>query len=206
MDTAEDIPEHNLVRLLQEHPAGLSSRRIGAILNKPAHVVMGWLVALQKEGKTKLKNGSLWQWTGPLPQAPVSGSRRPGTAAVSGITGTARLPDARKGIPHNTRWAAFRKLCLYYAECVRLEDRAKVYEYAEKENRRFLMLGHGIDWHAISSGAPVALSVPDQWSDFVRHISGQYVTWRGTSAFAKDLQRRGIRHVVASPRRPQTLG
>ncbi|MFB3894009.1 MAG: DDE-type integrase/transposase/recombinase, partial [Phycisphaerae bacterium] len=34
----------------------------------------------------------------------------------------------------------------------------------------------------------------------------QYVTWRGTSAFAKELQRRGIRHVVASPRRPQTLG
>jgi transposase InsO family protein len=34
----------------------------------------------------------------------------------------------------------------------------------------------------------------------------QYVTWRGTSAFAKELQRRGIRQVVASPRRPQTLG
>ena len=34
----------------------------------------------------------------------------------------------------------------------------------------------------------------------------QYVTWRGTSAFAKELQRRGIQHVVASPRRPQTLG
>jgi transposase InsO family protein len=34
----------------------------------------------------------------------------------------------------------------------------------------------------------------------------QYVTWRGTSAFAKELQRRGVRHVVASPRRPQTLG
>lgn len=34
----------------------------------------------------------------------------------------------------------------------------------------------------------------------------QYVTWRGTSAFARELQRRGIQHVVASPRRPQTLG
>ena len=34
----------------------------------------------------------------------------------------------------------------------------------------------------------------------------QYVTWRGTSAFAKELQKRGIQHVVASPRRPQTLG
>jgi hypothetical protein len=34
----------------------------------------------------------------------------------------------------------------------------------------------------------------------------QYVTWRGKSAFAKELEQRGIRHVVASPRRPQTLG
>jgi transposase InsO family protein len=34
----------------------------------------------------------------------------------------------------------------------------------------------------------------------------QYVTWRGKSAFAKELEGRGIRHIVASPRRPQTLG
>jgi len=34
----------------------------------------------------------------------------------------------------------------------------------------------------------------------------QYVTWRGKSAFARELEKRGIRHVVASPRRPQTLG
>lgn len=34
----------------------------------------------------------------------------------------------------------------------------------------------------------------------------QYVTWRGKSAFTKELEKRGIRQVVASPRRPQTLG
>jgi hypothetical protein len=34
----------------------------------------------------------------------------------------------------------------------------------------------------------------------------QYVTWRGKSAFAKLLERRGIRHIVARPRHPQTLG
>jgi transposase InsO family protein len=34
----------------------------------------------------------------------------------------------------------------------------------------------------------------------------QYVTWRGTSAFAKECKRKGIRQIVARPRRPQTLG
>ena len=34
----------------------------------------------------------------------------------------------------------------------------------------------------------------------------QYVTWRGKSAFAKELERRGIRHVIASPHRPQSMG
>src|SRR5262249_14737263 len=34
----------------------------------------------------------------------------------------------------------------------------------------------------------------------------QYVTWRGKSAFSKELDRRGIRQIVAAPRHPQTLG
>ena len=34
----------------------------------------------------------------------------------------------------------------------------------------------------------------------------QYVTWRGTSQFTKELQKRGVRQIVAAPRRPQTLG
>jgi transposase InsO family protein len=34
----------------------------------------------------------------------------------------------------------------------------------------------------------------------------QYVTWRGKSAFSRELEKRGIRQIVASPRRPQTLG
>ena len=34
----------------------------------------------------------------------------------------------------------------------------------------------------------------------------QYVTWRGKSAFARECEQRGIRQIVASPHRPQTLG
>ena len=34
----------------------------------------------------------------------------------------------------------------------------------------------------------------------------QYVTWRGKSAFASECEKRGIKHIVATPRHPQTLG
>jgi hypothetical protein len=34
----------------------------------------------------------------------------------------------------------------------------------------------------------------------------QYVTWRGTSRFAEECAKRGVKHIVATPRRPQTLG
>ena len=34
----------------------------------------------------------------------------------------------------------------------------------------------------------------------------QYVTWRGKSAFVKELEKRGIKHILARPRHPQTLG
>jgi transposase InsO family protein len=34
----------------------------------------------------------------------------------------------------------------------------------------------------------------------------QYMTWRGKSAFTRLLERRGIKHLVARPRHPQTLG
>jgi transposase InsO family protein len=34
----------------------------------------------------------------------------------------------------------------------------------------------------------------------------QYVTWRGKSQFTRHLEKRGVRQIVAKPRRPQTLG
>jgi transposase InsO family protein len=34
----------------------------------------------------------------------------------------------------------------------------------------------------------------------------QYVTWRGKSAFARELEKRGIKHLVSAPQHPQTLG
>ena len=34
----------------------------------------------------------------------------------------------------------------------------------------------------------------------------QYLSWRGKSAFRKEMEKQGIRHIVSRPRHPQTLG
>lgn len=77
------------------------------------------------------------------------------------------------------------------------------------DHSRFLV-GYGL--HATASGALVrevfeaaivAFGAP---REVLTDNGPQYVTWRGTSAFTKHCEKRGIKHVVAKPRRPETLG
>src|SRR5262249_33603205 len=71
-------------------------------------------------------------------------------------------------------------------------------------------VGYGL--HASQSGALVlevlraALAGYGTPQEFLTDNGSQYVTWRGKSAFSKELEKRGIRQVVAAPRHPQTLG
>jgi transposase InsO family protein len=77
------------------------------------------------------------------------------------------------------------------------------------EHSRFIT-GYGL--HASQSSAlvlevlRVALASYGAPQEILTDNGSQYVTWRGKSAFARELEKRGIRQVVAAPRRPQTLG
>ena len=91
----------------------------------------------------------------------------------------------------------------------------------KRQNRRVYLVSFlddhsrfvtGFGLHASQSSALVlevlrasldAFAVPQE---ILTDNGSQYVTWRGTSAFARELHKRGIRQVVASPRHPQTLG
>jgi len=77
------------------------------------------------------------------------------------------------------------------------------------DNSRFLT-GYGL--HASQStalvlevvrAAIVAYGTPQE---MLTDNGSQYVTWRGTSAFHREMDKRGIKHIVAKPQRPQTLG
>ncbi len=77
------------------------------------------------------------------------------------------------------------------------------------DHSRFLT-GYGL--HASQSAALVlevfraALTGYGVPEEVLTDNGSQYVTWRGKSAFTKELEKRGVRQVVASPHRPQMLG
>jgi transposase InsO family protein len=86
----------------------------------------------------------------------------------------------------------------------------RVHLVAFMDDHSRFVVGYGL--HATASGALVRevfesgitnYGPPDE---VLTDNGSQYVTWRGKSAFARLCERRGIRHIVASPRRPQTLG
>jgi transposase InsO family protein len=86
----------------------------------------------------------------------------------------------------------------------------RVYLVAFMDDHSRFITGFGL--HASQSAALVlevlraAITSYGNPQEILTDNGTQYVTWRGKSAFARELEKRGIRHVVASPRRPQTLG
>jgi transposase InsO family protein len=77
------------------------------------------------------------------------------------------------------------------------------------DHSRFIV-GYGL--HATASAALVievmraAIANYQAPGEILTDNGSQYVTWRGKSAFARECETRGIRQIVAAPRRPQTLG
>jgi len=91
----------------------------------------------------------------------------------------------------------------------------------KRQNRRVYLVGFmddhsrfivGYGLHASQSTALVLEAVRSAIANYgvpkeiLTDNGSQYVTWRGQSAFSKELVAKGIKHIVARPRRPQTLG
>ena len=86
----------------------------------------------------------------------------------------------------------------------------RVYLVAFMDDHSRFLVSYGL--HASQSSALVlevlraAVSSHGSPEEILTDNGSQYVTWRGKSAFTAELEKRGVRQVVASPRHPQTLG
>src|SRR5262245_13312202 len=86
----------------------------------------------------------------------------------------------------------------------------RVYLVAYMDDHSRFLVSYGL--HASQSAALVlevlraGLASHGTPEEILTDNGSQYVTWRGKSAFSRELEKRGVRQVVASPRHPQTLG
>ncbi len=89
-------------------------------------------------------------------------------------------------------------------------QRRRVHLVAYMDDHSRFIVGYGL--HASASGALVREVFESSIANFgapkeiLTDNGTQFQTWRGKSAFTKLCERRGIKQVVARPRRPQTLG
>jgi transposase InsO family protein len=86
----------------------------------------------------------------------------------------------------------------------------RVYLVAFMDDHSRFIVGYGL--HASQSSALVlevlraSLAGYGTPEEIMTDNGSQYVTWRGKSAFTRELEKHGIKQIVARPRRPQTLG
>jgi transposase InsO family protein len=86
----------------------------------------------------------------------------------------------------------------------------RVYMVAFMDDHSRFLTGYGL--HGSQSTAMVlevvraAMLAYGPPQEMLTDNGSQYVTWRGTSAFHREMDKRGIKHIVAKPQRPQTLG
>jgi transposase InsO family protein len=86
----------------------------------------------------------------------------------------------------------------------------RVYLVAFMDDHSRFVTGYGL--YASQSAALVlevvraAIGAYGPPQEILTDNGSQYVTWRGKSAFTRELEKRGIRQIVARPHRPQTLG
>jgi transposase InsO family protein len=86
----------------------------------------------------------------------------------------------------------------------------RVYLVGFMDDHSRFIVGYGL--HASQSTAltlevmRAAIASYGRPEEVLTDNGSQYVTWRGTSAFTKECQKRGIKQIVSAPKHPQTLG
>lgn len=176
--------DQRLLKVLQQSPAGETVDQLSRVLKVPVPELMTAIQILHDAKHVSLKRGTIWQATGKLyfrstpPSIMPSYREKHLESPQAGATNPFRVAHRPKVDIASSRWADFRRLCHYYAECVRLEQSTRVSAYADQEGKRFISVPMSLDWRAISGGQTVALAMRPEWRDFVRVLRSE----RGTSS------------------------
>jgi very-short-patch-repair endonuclease/RecA/RadA recombinase len=147
--------DDQVLRLLQSTHRSYSVSQIANRCRLSRAETIRRLRGLQERGLTRESNRR-WRATrfSHAPSKEESGEG-PGSSEYS--------PRDDHAINPKSRWLGFRRLCAYYADCVRLEERPKLVAYARDGNPDFMEINSHIDWRALAAESSIPLATrPDE--------------------------------------------
>jgi transposase InsO family protein len=148
-------------------------------------------------------------------------ARGPGLAASPGavlrvLTEAGYQVEDRPTVPHPDKVRSFERAKpneLWQSDLftfVLKRQNQRVYLVAFMDDHSRFVVSYGL--HASQSAALVlevfraGIASYGAPTEVLTDNGSQYVTWRGTSQFAHECAKRGVKQIVATPRHPQTLG
>jgi very-short-patch-repair endonuclease len=145
---------------------GMSTPDIARSVRRDALLVSTTLRAMQQDGLVAFRR-QRWRLTQePAPRiGPPIGPARTTPAAVVGELSASSQDERRI---QNSRWATFRRLCQYYAECVRLDQGTTIHGKDVDENQKFVCISGNLGWPDSSQRPEFSMPIPTAWSEFVQ--------------------------------------
>lgn len=181
-----DGEQQRIVDLLSLSRLGLSSRDIARRTGLRASEVNKFLLELQSQGMVE-RHGAKWRSKGSVQvgggniasaqsldlesrrirQTPSSVVSKPqhlaGTTSEEQRESTFVKPAVDIG---TSRWADFRRLCLYYAECVRLDQRSSIHAKSDEENEEIVCLEG-----KLANVDSLVVRTSETWQKFMQEVA-----------------------------------
>lgn len=144
--------QDRVIDLLRQSRLGLSSRDIARRSGLRTSDVNKCLLALQSQGRVE-RRGAKWRSTASIQPKPG-----PITPPVKPKQPTIEIGDSR--------WSDFRRLCLYYAECVRLDQRSSIHAKSDEENEGIVCLDGGL-----TNSGSLVVRTSESWRRFMQEAA-----------------------------------
>jgi hypothetical protein len=140
---------------------GMSTPEVARSVRRDALLVSATLRAMQQDGLVAFRR-QRWRLT--QEPAPQIGPVRTTPAAVVAEQHASSQDERRI---QNSRWATFRRLCQYYAECVRLDQGTTIHGRDVDENQKFVCISGNLGWPDGSQPPKFSMPIPTEWAEFL---------------------------------------
>ena len=178
--------EQKILQRLSGRSVGMTARELARFLKSRPSDVNQDLLRLQQEGQVALRNG---KWCAVHARADLGSNVSSGAESLSSgqpisvgrqtVPSPNDQPSARRSQPihsvdkpsklsldrRGSRWSTFRRLCDYYAECVRLDQRSSISATAEDEFESVVCIDG-----ALPHSQELRIRTREAWHKWVRKV------------------------------------